>query len=91
LEAADWTADRLPSAEQLREVAEQSTQRLKVGAIKAGETAEQLGLAAAEAAAQAAAWTTERLPSQEQLRSQAQQTGKKLELGLARLKAKLKP
>jgi uncharacterized tellurite resistance protein B-like protein len=91
LEAADWTAERLPTAEQLREVAEQSTQRLKVGASKAGETAEQLGLAAAEAAAQAAAWTTERLPSQEQLLSQAQQTGDKLKLGLARIKAKLKP
>ncbi|MCV2422044.1 TerB family tellurite resistance protein [Paucibacter sp. DJ2R-2] len=90
LEAADWTAERLPTAEQLREAAEQSTQRLKVGASKAGQTAEQLGLAAAEAAAQATAWASERLPSQEQLLSQAQQTGDQLKLGLARLKAKLK-
>jgi len=91
LEAADWTAERLPTAEQLREVAEQSTQRLKVGANKAGQTAEQLGLAAAEAAAQATAWASERLPSQEQLLNQAQQTGEQLKLGLARIKAKLKP
>jgi len=62
-----------------------------VGANKAGQTAEQLGLAAAEAAAQATAWASERLPSQEQLLSQAQQTGDQLKLGLARLKAKLKP
>ena len=53
--------------------------------------AEQLGLAAAEAAAQAAAWASERLPSQEQVLNQAQQTGEQLKLGLARLKAKLKP
>ncbi|PND40432.1 hypothetical protein C1O66_00505 [Paucibacter aquatile] len=90
-DAAGWTAERLPTAEQLREVAEQSTQRLKVGANKAGQTAEQLGLAAAEAAAQAAAWASERLPSQEQVLNQAQQTGEQLKLGLARLKAKLKP
>lgn len=91
VDAAGWTAERLPTAEQLREVAEQSTQRLKVGANKAGQTAEQLGLAAAEAAAQAAAWASERLPSQEQVLNQAQQTGEQLKLGLARLKAKLKP
>ncbi|WIV98748.1 TerB family tellurite resistance protein [Kinneretia aquatilis] len=91
VDAAGWTAERLPTAEQLREVAEQSTQRLKVGANKAGQTAEQLGLAAAEAAAQAAAWASERLPSQERVLSQAQQTGEQLKLGLARLKAKLKP
>lgn len=90
-EAADWTAERLPTAEQLREAAEQSSQRLKVGANKAGRTAEQMGQAAAEAAAQATAWASERLPSQEQVLSQAQQTGEQLKLGLARIKARLKP
>ena len=87
MEAADWTADRLPSAEQVRTLAQQSSALLKGGTVKAGEAAEQLKRMALDTASRAA----DRLPSQEQLLTQAQQTGDLLKSGLARMKAKLKP
>ncbi|MFY7865655.1 hypothetical protein [Roseateles sp.] len=87
VEAADWAVNRLPTQEQIRTLAEQSTALLKTGASKAGQTAEQVKQATEEAAA----WTAERLPSADQLLNTAQQTGKLLKTGLERVKTKLKP
>ncbi|UXH77380.1 TerB family tellurite resistance protein [Roseateles amylovorans] len=62
-EAADWTQERLPKAEQLRAGADQ----VRAGA---GDAAQQ----ALEAARKAADWTQRQLPSAEQVRTTATET-----------------
>ncbi|MGM9484343.1 hypothetical protein ACS5PN_24320 [Roseateles sp. NT4] len=79
-DAADWTRQRLPSADELQAAAGTAATKALHGA-RVG--AEQLGTTAREAAE----WTRERLPSPEQLQAAASTTATQVEQGVRKAAA----